>query len=208
MSEISNELNNNLKVWSEGNEYLYSLLYLAWQHGIRTAACCGGHKDHKDNDPYIMFIVDEERLPFFESMIGAIEEIPDVSASISYRDNPQIPEDSKIVLSVHCMMHNRMETFYKLAEAILEKKEVKTTKGESFFKSLVKLIHTDKTSIEEDMANNIVVGSSFTTSTPEREKYLSNKKKLLYNLRQMLVKEHSKYDEKQEEIEEKPQVRF
>ena len=208
MQEISNELNNNLRQWSEGNEYLYSLLYLSWQHGIRTSACCGGHKDHKHNDPYILFIVDEENLPFFKSMIGAIEDIPDISANISYRENPQIPEDSKIVLAIHCMMHNRMETFYRLAAAILEKREIKTPKGEKFYESLVKMLHTERASLEEDMANNIVVGSSFATVTPEREKYLSDKKKLLFNLRRILLKECSKYDENQERIEENPQVRF
>lgn len=208
MFEVSDELNKNLIEWSEGNEYLYSLLYLSWQHGIRTDACCGGHPNHKDNDPYIMFIIDEKNLPYFESMIAAIEDIPDVSCDVNYRNNPNIGEDSKLVFTVHCMMHNRMETFYRLAEAIQNKKEIKTDKGKKFNKDLINLLHTDKSLIEEEMNNGVTVSSTFTTFTEEREEYLNSKKRKLRFLRQILTKTNSKYDINQEEIDEKPQIRY
>lgn len=208
MYKVSDELNINLINWAEGNEYLYSLLYLSWQHGIRTGACCGGHIDHKENDPYILFIVDENNLSYFESMIGAIEKIPDIKAEINYRNNPSVNTDSKIVFGVHSMMHNRMEMFYKLSSSILEKNEIETPGGRKFYQDLVKLLNKDKNVLESEINNGVVVGSTFNTFTKEREKYLNDKKKLLYRLRQVILNKHSKYDGYQERIDLEPQIKM
>lgn len=208
MNRISEDLDKNLKQWSERNEYLYSLLYLSWKHGIRTSACCGGHIDKKLNDPNIMFIVDEENLPYFESMIGALETIPDISANVNYRANKDIPNDSRVVLSIHCMMHNRNRTFYELANSILEKKEIKTLKCKAFYNAIVDRLHTDKSLMEEEIRNGGTVASSFNTITREKEEYLERRKKILYRMRNLLTGSKSKYDNKKGEIGEEPQVRY
>lgn len=210
MGKISDEFNVKLKEWSEGNEYLYSLLYIAWQHGIRTNACCGGHEDRKENCVYISFIVDDEKLPYFESMIGAMEKTPNVSVSSAYRDVDYINEEDRVVFNVKCDMHNRMDTFYGLANAILHKYGIETPKGERLFKNLESLMHGDREELHKTLNEGVVVGYTFSTATPEYDSYINEKLKRFYKLRQLLKPnpDYSKYDLVQHETGEKPIIRM
>lgn len=210
MNKIDEELRKNLVEWSEGNEYLYSLLYLSWQHGIKTGACCGGHADHKNNDPYIMFIVDDNSMSYIESMIGALEEVPDMHMVVSYRTNPRIPDEEKLTFCVHANMYNRMSVFYRLADSIVNRREIKTLNGKSFYDYINRLLHRDKTEIEYDVKTGIIVSRTLSTNSNDYIDYSNNKRKILYRLKQALkqASNYSKFDINQEKIDESPQIRY
>ena len=210
MREISKEFNEQLKEWSEGNEYLYSLLYIAWEHGIRTHACCGGHEDHKENCVYVSFIVDEETLPYFESMIGAMEKIPNVSLRSSYRYVDYIKEEDRVNFNVKCDMYNRMDTFYRLADAILKKHKIETPEGAKLFENIKRLLHCDREELHKTLDDGVTVDYVLATTTPEYIEYIRAKEKWLYKLRQLLKsnKTFNKYDFVQQEAEEKPTIKL
>lgn len=209
MNIISEKFKEDLKKWSEGNEYLYSLLYLSWQHGIRTGACCGGHIERTFNGPYIQFIIDEKNLSYFESIIGAMEDFPDISMEVTYRGGDHIKDDSRFSFIVRCMMHNRMETFYKLADSIINNQQIETQKGKEFYEKMIAYIHQNKKELKQEYDKDTIINDiSFSTKTDEYKKYRDEKRNKLYHLKQLLKKEKNKYDKKQIEIDENPQIRY
>ena len=54
------EIEKYASVFGEGSKELTDLLRYCFQNDIKTLACCKGHEDRKECDPYIVFLPDEE----------------------------------------------------------------------------------------------------------------------------------------------------
>lgn len=221
--EINEKLNEKIKEWSEGNEYLYSLLYFCWEKSIKTVACCAGHDKHPY--PYISIIIDENSFQYLQSIIASMESVENVVLSCDYRhhSNLQFQEDildsERRTVTIYCQMHNRCEVFFKLACAINGmQKDIKTEKGKSFYESILRFMELSDEEIRNALKAGIVVNSTLSTITEDYRRYkeYKSKEKLYGNailqlfsktVRETNAKFQGKYIV-QNEFDESPQARI
>lgn len=180
--ELDEELIKQIEEWSEGNEYLYTLLYLCWEKSIKTYACCKGHE--KRPYPYIGIILDNNSIPYVESIISMMEKVENIVLTCDYRHHSNmkfrdgVPEDERKVITIYCQMHNRCEVFFKLACAINGiPKKIQTAKGEKFYQSFLKFMRLTEENIREFLKNGSIVGSSMSTITDDYRNFSKYKKK-------------------------------
>ncbi len=136
--ELSDEELKKAEEYSEENPYLKKALILCWKNGIRTHACCGGHKS-KDSYPYLSIIINEEGMDGIKKIIGNLQDMKDMSIELTVRGkstdiNDIYPNSECRALSIRCYNHNRCELFFRVAEALEKKEEIElNTRGRDFF---------------------------------------------------------------------------
>ena len=175
MKEISKEEKDNYLEWSEGNKYLYDLLFACGENEINTFASCGGH-DEADTYPYLGIIINDNLMPFLKSILGKLQDMPNigVSTNVRYSNDGQLlkDEESRAII-FRAYKFNCCELFYKLKEGI-ECKDGEITlspKMNKFYESVKRLKETSKEELQEDIDNQTVVGNAFSTITPEYMEY-------------------------------------
>lgn len=60
--------------FAENNKSLENLLLNCFSKGIKTLACCGGHKENDDEKPYIAFIYSEENEQYIYAIMSKLKE--------------------------------------------------------------------------------------------------------------------------------------
>lgn len=184
MKILTEEEKKNFLEWSEGNKYLYELLCACWENEIPTHASCGGHEEGV-GEPYLSIIINDNSIPFIESILGQIQDMQniEVSANVRHSGNGQLYDDEALrCIKFSSKKYNCCELFYKMKKGIeyKAKKEKLTSKAERFLERVKKLKETSREELQEDVNNNIGVGSTFSTKTQEFIDY-ENSKKMVRN---------------------------
>ena len=184
MRNLTDEEKKNFMEWSEGNKYLYELLCACWKNEIPTHASCGGHEEG-EGKPYLSIIINENSFPFFERILEQIQDMQNivVTASVRNSGNGQLYDDNNLrCITFYAQKHNCYEMFYKMKKGIESKgkREKLNSKAKEFLSRVKILKETSREELQEDINNNIVVSSTFSTKTQEFIEY-ENSKKLTKN---------------------------
>ena len=184
MRNLTDEEKDNFVEWSEGNKYLYELLCACWKNEISTHASCGGHEEG-EGKPYLSIIINEKSFPFFERMLGQIQDMPNIAVSTNVRHSGkgQLYDDNNLrCIAFYAQKYNCCEMFYKMKNGIESKSKIieLNSKAKEFLLRVKRLKETSREELQEDINNNIVVGSTFSTKTQEFIDY-ENRKKLTRN---------------------------
>lgn len=180
--EINEDFIQTLKQWAEGNEYLFSLLYLCWEKNIKTYACCAGHEEK--NTPYIGIILNETSFKYVESILAALEGVDNVVISTDYRHHSNLDfkdglnDNERKVLTISCKLHNRCEVFFKLACAVdgLPKK-VQSERSKLFLQHITNFIEQNDDILKSYLQDKITIGKSISTITEDFKRFEEYKKK-------------------------------
>lgn len=180
MKVLTEEEKKNFLEWSEGNKYLYELLYVCWENGIRTFASCGGH-EQKNKNPYLGMIIDDNSLPVIKNILGQIQDMQNITISSEARHsgNGQLYADEELrELVFYAHNYNCCELFYKMRKGI-ETKESEialSPKANRFYNLLNRLNATSREELQANVNDNIIVGSTFSTNTQEFTDFENSKK--------------------------------
>lgn len=68
-NKVINDIARYAYIFSEGNEYLESLLIFCFKNNIETFACCRGHENNKYLFPYIGFIFRKDNINIFSNLL-------------------------------------------------------------------------------------------------------------------------------------------
>lgn len=68
-NKVINDIARYAYIFSEGNEYLESLLIFCFKNNIETFACCRGHENKKYSFPYIGFIFRKDNINIFSNLL-------------------------------------------------------------------------------------------------------------------------------------------
>lgn len=180
MKELTEEEKKNFLEWSEGNKYLYELLCACWKNEIPTHASCGGHEEGV-GEPYLSIIINDNSIPFIESILGQIQDMQNIEVftNVRHSGNGQLYDDEVLrSIKFSAQKYNCCEMFYKMKKGIecKTKKEKLTSKVEKFLDRVKKLKETSIEELQEDVNNNIGIGSTFSTKTQEFIDYENGKK--------------------------------
>lgn len=180
MKIITDEEKKNFVEWSEGNKYLYDLLCACWENEIPTNASCGGHEKGEGN-PYLSIIINDNSIEFMKSILGQIQDMEniEISANVRHSGDGQLYDDDTLRSVIfYAKKHNCCEMFYKMKKGIecKDKSEKLNSKAERFLSRVKRLKETSREELQEDINNNMAVGSTFSTKTQEFTEYENSKK--------------------------------
>lgn len=176
--------NQNYLRWCEGNKYLYDLLCSCGKNNITTFASCGGHEDWY-NRPYLGIIIDTNSLPFIKSMLSQLQDMENITiiSSARHSGDKKLFEDAELRgLIFYAHNYNCCEMFYKMKKGI-ESKDNKVELNihmRRFYDSIERLNQTSRTKLQDDIDNEIVIGSTISSDTQELIDY-ENSRKLIRN---------------------------
>ena len=212
MSILTDQQKKDFLTWSEGNSFLYKLLCACGENDIPTFASCGGHEE-TNSHPYLGVIINNKTLPFIESILAKIQDMPDISVSINVRHSGsgQLYDDDVVRgISFIAQKSNCCEMFFKMKKGIEDVKKEKSlnTKAIDFFNKVKKLNETSRDVLQQETNNNVSMNSIFSTRSNALIEYeeslllTRNKSKVLKLLRRILPI-RSKKIERFEELQKK-----
>ena len=112
-------------------------LVACWEKGIRTFACCGGHKNEV-SEPYLGILIDEKSIETIKRIIGSLQDMKDITMftgirSIGIGGRDVLPDSECRGFSVYGNNHNRCELFYRVSNAINDERDIELTDKAKYF---------------------------------------------------------------------------
>lgn len=169
--KLANEEIENYIKWSEGNKYLYNLLYTCGKNEITTLASCGGHP-HRYWVPYIEIKVDENSKSKIKNILAELQNMENIKIEYSIGKD----EDK---LQLYGEPYNCCELFYRINKAIQSKDNANLTnqKLKEFYEQTGKL---DEFKGLQNEKSSVTV-CEYDSQTKEYKEFLLNQKPTLNN---------------------------